>query len=158
VIDIAFRNIATGDWGFMSVNPGGGETWHPVGPSSTAYTPIGVGVFDSSGALVPTSDNPDGAEWGFSQGASEIAFRNTTTGDWGYMSVNANGGETWHAVGPTSTAFDAVKVADFNGDGLADVAFRNSTTGDWGYMSVNPGGGETWHALGSTSTDYFAVA
>lgn len=157
VVDIAFRETATGDWGYMSVNPGGGETWHAVGSSSAAYAVIGVGVFDTSGVPQAMSDNLLGAEWGFSEGASEIAFRNTTTGDWGYMSVNASGGETWHDVGSTSTAYDAVKVADFNGDGLADAAFRNPTTGDWGYMSVNPSGGETWHALGLSSTDYFVV-
>lgn len=35
--DLAFRNLTTGDWGYMTANLGGGETWHPAGPSSAAY-------------------------------------------------------------------------------------------------------------------------
>jgi hypothetical protein len=38
--DIAFRNNAAGDWGFMSFNPSGGEIWHSMGPASTAYSVI----------------------------------------------------------------------------------------------------------------------
>lgn len=158
VMDIAFRDTATGDWGYMSVNPGGGETWHAVGPSSTAYQFIGVGEFASNGVTQVQGGNSMEAEWGFTDTTVGLAFRNTATGDWGYMTINASGGETWHAVGPTSTAFQAVQVSDFNGDGLSDVAFRDPTTGGWGYMSVNASGGETWHAVGATSTDYFVVA
>jgi len=35
--DIAFRNVNTGDLGYMSLNSGGGETWHPMGITTTDY-------------------------------------------------------------------------------------------------------------------------
>jgi hypothetical protein len=157
VTDIAFRNVATGDWGYMTVNPSGDETWHAVGPTSTAYAFIGVGAFASDGVPHVQSGNTMEAEWGFADTSAGVAFRNIATGDWGYMTVDASGGETWHPVGATSTAYQAIQVADFDGSGLSDIAFRNPATGDWGYMSVHPAGGETWHAVGPTSTDYFVI-
>lgn len=132
--ELAFRNMATGDWGFMSAGPSG-EVWHPVGPTSPAYGAIGVGDFNGDGV-------------------ADIAFRQLATGAWGYMSANPGGGETWHDVGPTSTGYGAVGVGDFNGDGVLDIAFRSLSTGDWGFMSANPGGGQTWHSGGPTSLGY----
>lgn len=140
--ELVFRDNATGEWGYMSVTVGGAEAWRQLGATSTAYTVIGMGDL-----------NGDGRD--------DVAFRNTATGDWGYMSiVQASGGpvQQWHAIGPSSTAYTAVGIGDFNGDGVADVAFRNNATGDWGYMALNTSGaGQTWVAVGSSSTAYAAV-
>ena len=137
--DILFRDGATGDWGFMSANPTGGETWHAIGPSSTGYAAIGKGDFNGDGSL-------------------DVAFRNTSTGDWGFLTPSpSGGGETWHAIGPTSLGYAAVAAQDFGGDGTVDIAFRNTATGDWGYMSANASGGETWHAVGPSSTAYAVI-
>jgi hypothetical protein len=135
--DVAFRQAATGDWGFMSPSASS-ATWRSVGPSSTAYTALGTGDFNGDGQF-------------------DLAFRQTTTGDWGFLTPNLSGGETWHPVGPTSTQYAVVGIADFNRDGAADIAFRSTATGDLGFMSVNPAGGEVWHPVGPTSTDYAAM-
>jgi hypothetical protein len=41
-------------------------------------------------------------------GHAEVAFRNTTTGEWGYLSPTAGGGEIWHGVGSTLLDYYAV--------------------------------------------------
>jgi hypothetical protein len=137
--DVVFRQIPTGDWGYMTPNSGGGETWTAVGPSSVSYAGIGAADFNGDGLR-------------------DVAFRNITSGDWGILTpAIGGGGETWHAIGPTSTSYAAAAVADFNHDGATDVAFRNTSTGDMGYMSVNPAGGEIWHPVGPTSIGYAAM-
>jgi hypothetical protein len=90
-------------------------------------------------------------------GPTDLAFIQTATGDWGLMAANPSSGETWRAVGPSSTAYTALGTGDFNGDGQFDLAFRQTATGDWGFLTPNLTGGETWHAVGPTSTRY-AVA
>ena len=183
---VAFVSTATGDLGFMTANPLGGEIWHPVGPTSTAYSAIAKGDFNGDGVLdIAFRSNATGG-WGFmsvnpsggetwhdigptslayaalgsgdfgGDGRIGVAFRNTA-GDWGYMTANASGGETWHGVGPTSAAYSAVGVGDFDGAGVDGIAFRNNATGDFGYMTVNPSGGEVWRPIGPTGTGYAAV-
>lgn len=185
--DVVFRQVSTGDWGYMTANAGGGETWHPVGASSTAYAAIGTGDLNGDGMLdVAFRDSATG-EWGFltpvngggetwhdigatstayavvavadfnKDGAADIAFRNGATGDLGYMSVNGSGGETWHPVGPTSVDYTPLGAGDFNSDGVKDIAFRSGASGEWGFMTVNLGGGETWHDVGPTSLAYEAI-
>ena len=75
------------------------RTWHPIGPTGTGYAVLGAGAFDNSGL-------------------EDVAFRNTTTGDWGYMTITPGGGEAWHAVGPTSIAYAAVGVGVYGAGGL----------------------------------------
>ena len=139
--DVAFRNTAAGDWGYMSVTGSGGETWHGIGVASTAYDVIGEADFNGDGI-------------------ADLAFRNAAAGDWGYMALNSSGaGETWHGIGPASTAYVALGAGDFNGDGVADLAFRNAANGSWGYMALDrSGAGEAWHDMGSASTYYVAMA
>jgi Ca2+-binding RTX toxin-like protein len=92
-------------------------------------------------------------------GGTDVLFRNGATGAWGFMSANASGGETWHAIGASSADYAMIGKGDFNGDGALDVAFRQTSTGDWGFLTPSAsGGGETWHAVGPTSTAYAAVA
>jgi hypothetical protein len=136
--DLAFRNGSTGQWGFMSANPAGGQTWHTIGSASLGYDAVGMADFNGDGI-------------------SDIAFRSSATGDFGYMSPTGTGGQTWRPVGPTSTDYQATGAGDFNGDGVHDVAFRNGQSGDFGFMTVNPAGGEAWHGLGPTSTSYAPV-
>jgi len=154
-LDIAFRDLATNDWGYMTVNPGGGETWHELGLVSTTY------LYTNAGKPVPATLGYDVIGVGHFDGGAypEIAVRSPSTGELLFFTPNTNGpsGPVTVDVGPTSTAYVPVAVADFNGDGRTDIAFRNADTGNLGYMSVNPGGGETWHPMGSTSTDYFAL-
>ena len=154
-LDIAFRDLATNDWGFMTVNAGGGETWHELGLVSTTY------LYTNAGKPVPATLGYDVIGVGHFDGGAypEIAVRSPSTGELLFFTPNSNGptGPVTVDVGPTSTAYVPVAIADFNGDGFSDIAFRNVDTGDLGYMSVNPGGGETWHPMGPTSTAYFAI-
>ena len=183
---VAFVNSTTGDLGYMTANATGGETWHPVGPTSTAYSAIAKGDFNGDGVLDIAFRNNASGGWGFmsvnpgggetwrdvgpsslayaslgsgnfgGDGQIGIAFR-SAAGDWGYMTANSSGGETWHGVGATSAAYSAVGVGDFDGSGHDSIAFRNNATGDFGYMSANPSGGEAWHPIGPTGTGYAAV-
>jgi hypothetical protein len=154
-LDIAFRNLSTNDWGFMTVNAGGGETWHELGLVSTTY------LYTNPGKPVPAVLGYDVIGAGRFDGGAypEIAVRSPSTGELLFFTLNSNGpsGPVTVDVGPTSTAYVPVAIADFNGDGRSDVAFRNVDTGDLGYMSVNLGGGETWHPMGPTGTAYFAL-
>ena len=184
---VAFVNTATGDFGYMTANPSGGESWHPAGPTSTQYSVIGKGDFGGSGhSSVAFRSNSTG-QWGFmtpgpaggetwhdvgptslayaalgsgdfdGSGDVGIAFRNAATGAWGYMTANSSGGETWHDVGATSTAYSVVGVGDFDNSGVDSIAFRNDATGDFGYMTVNAWGGETWRPIGPTGVGYAAI-
>ena len=184
---LLFRNAASGDWGFMQALPGGGETWHPIGSSSTDYVALGRGDFNGDGVLDTAFRQTTTGNWGFltinpsggetwhqagnaslaydavatgdilGSGSAAIVFRNASSGDWGFMSTDG-ASQVWHPIGPTGAAYSVIGFGDFNGDGIFDVAFRNGATGDWGYMSVNPTGGETWHGVGGASTAYAAVA
>jgi Ca2+-binding RTX toxin-like protein len=184
---VLFRNPATGDWGFMSVDGSGAEHWHAIGPSSSDYVAIGKGDFDGDGVLDAAFRQTSTGKWGFltinpsggeawhavgpsslaydavaagdilGDGTSEIVFRNAATGDWGFMQANAPGGQAWHAIGPSSADYSVIGSGDFNGDGVFDVAFRQGSTGDWGFLSIDPGGGETWHAVGPSSLAYEAI-
>jgi len=185
---LLFRNAASGDWGFMSANLGGGQTWHPIGGSSPDYAPIGRGDFNGDGVLETAYRQTSTGSWGFltigprggeswhqagsaslaydsvatgdilHSGSADIVFRNAASGDWGFMSTDGAGNQAWHPIGASSAAYSVVGSGDFNGDGIFDVAFRNGATGDWGFMSVLPTGGETWHPVGSASTAYNPVA
>ena len=184
---LLFRNAATGDWGYMSTNPGGGETWHPIGSSSSDYAPLGRGDFNGDGVLDTAFRQTSTGNWGFltinpsggeswhqagsaslaydavatgdilGAGSADIVFRNAASGDWGFMSTNGSS-QVWHPIGASSASYSVVGYGDFNGDGVFDVAFRNGQTGDWGFMSVPSTGGEVWHPVGSASTAYAAVA
>jgi beta-glucanase (GH16 family) len=142
------------DWvhvyGLASAPPSGGT--NPSPPSGSGPTPP-----SGPGPAPPSTPQSAPADYN-GDGASEIAFRNPTTGAWGFMAAGAAGGQTWHDVGPTSTDYAVLGFGDFNDDGLADVAFRQKATGDWGFMTASPSGGETWHAVGPTSLDYSVIA
>jgi parallel beta-helix repeat protein len=185
---LLFRNPTSGDWGFMVADPGGGQSWHPIGGSSSDYVAIGRGDFNGDGVLDAAFRQTSTGNWGFltanptggqtwhaagnaslnydpvangdilHDGATDIVFRNAANGDWGFMSTNGAGSQAWHPIGATGAAYNVVGSGDFNGDGIFDVAFRDGATGDWGYMSVSPTGGETWHGVGNTSSAYTAVA
>jgi len=184
---LLFRNPTSGDWGYMSANNAGGETWHPIGSSSSDYAPLGRGDFNGDGVLDTAFRQTSTGSWGFltinpsggetwhqagnaslaydavatgdilSNGSADIVFRNASSGDWGFMSTNGSS-QVWHPIGATSSAYSVVGYGDFNGDGVFDVAFRNGQTGDWGFMSVPSTGGEVWHPVGSASVAYAAVA
>jgi len=184
---LLFRNPTSGDWGYMSANNAGGETWHPIGSSSSDYAPLGRGDFNGDGVLDTAFRQTSTGSWGFltinpsggetwhqagnaslaydavatgdilSNGSADIVFRNAASGDWGFMSTNGSS-QVWHPIGATSSAYSVVGYGDFNGDGVFDVAFRNGQTGDWGFMSVPSTGGEVWHPVGSASVAYAAVA
>jgi len=184
---LLFRNAASGDWGYMSANNAGGETWHPIGSSSSDYAPLGRGDFNGDGVLDTAFRQTSTGSWGFltinpsggetwhqagsaslaydavatgdilSNGSADIVFRNAASGDWGFMSTNGSS-QVWHPIGATGAAYSVVGYGDFNGDGVFDVAFRNGQTGDWGFMSVPSTGGEVWHPVGSASVAYAAVA
>jgi len=184
---LLFRNGPSGDWGYMSANLSGGETWHPIGPTSPTYAALIRGDFNGDGVIDTAFRQMLTGEWGFMTinplggeswrpvgsasiaydavasgdiqhtGSADIVFRNTFTGDWGFMSTNRFS-QVWHPIGATSAAYSVVGSGDFNGDGVFDVAFENGATGDWGFMSVSPTGGESWHPVGNASTAYDAVA
>ena len=94
--DILFRNNTTGDMGYWDVLNGKNNGWVPLGPSSTAYTVVGVGDYEGNGA-------------------EDILFRNNTIGDTGYVNMFAgavsgpNGG--WVDIGASSTAYHVIAGA-----------------------------------------------
>ena len=150
VSDVLLRNNATGDIGYWAMN-GSYQGTHDIGPSSTAYSVVGVGDFNR--------DHTD-----------DILFRDPTTGDIGYFAMSNGGtgsgsGPTqgndvagtfagWNDIGPSSTDYQSVGVGDFYGTGTDDILFRNNTTGDQGFFAIRNGAFNGWHDLGPTSTDY----
>jgi hypothetical protein len=69
--------LPTGDWGYMTTTPATGvDVFHDLGFSSPAYTTIGIGDFNGDGF-------------------ADIAFKNPTNGDMGYMAVTP-AGAYWH--------------------------------------------------------------
>jgi hypothetical protein len=140
----------------------GDVTLAPPAPPPSDPPPSDPPPSDPPPATPPTTNPPLAAHVQIpgdynGDGASEIAFRNSGTGDWGYMASSASTGEIWHAVGTTSTDYASMGFGDFNGDGLADIGFRQNGTGNWGYMTANAAGGQAWHAVGTTSLDYDAI-
>ncbi len=66
-------------------------------------------------------------------GRSDIAARDTATGEWWVSLANSSGvpqAATLWGVASPSTAWSAPLIADFDGDGKADISARN-TAGEW---------------------------
>lgn len=117
-----------------------------------ALTPVDILQMEALGFHTQPSGPPS-----VPLAATDLVFRNITTGDWGFMRPTG-GSQVWHAVGSSSTAYQAIGTADFNNDGLFDVAFRNTSTGDWGFLTAQASGGESWQAAGASSLDYAVAA
>ena len=90
-------------------------------------------------------------------GTSDILFRNNTTGDVGFYSINNGANAGWKDVAVASTAYTLVGSSDFTGTGADDILFRNNTTGDTGFYNIANGASTGWHDVGASSTAYAVV-
>jgi hypothetical protein len=130
--DILWRNSSSGDTGYTDLH--GGNVWHGLGASSTAYSVVGAGDFNGDGF-------------------SDVLWRNNSSGDTSYTDLH--GGNAWHDLGASSTAYSVVGTGDFNGDGFSDILFRNAASGDTGYSDQH--NANAWHGLGAASAGYSVV-
>jgi hypothetical protein len=116
--------------------------WVDIGASSTAYSVVGMGLFEAGNGENNTSD---------------ILYRNNSTGDFGFYNI-VNGANTgWVHLGGSSTSYSVVGEGDFENDGSPDVLFRNNTTGDTGFYNIVNGANAGWHDIGASSTAYSVV-
>jgi hypothetical protein len=139
--DILFRDNATGDTGFYTIVNGAKTGWVDLGPSSTAYSVVGVGDFADDGT-------------------SDVLFRDNSTGDVGFYNIVNGVNKGWVDIGGSNTAYSVVAVGDFFGNnvGAADILFRDNATGDFGYYDIVLGKNTGWVDLGGSSTAYSIVA
>jgi hypothetical protein len=86
-------------------------------------------------------------------GVSDVLWRNSATGAWGFSDINNS--LAWHDLGGSSTAYSVVGLGDLNGDGASDVVWRNNLSGAWGWSDVH--NNLAWHDLGGSSTAYHVV-
>jgi hypothetical protein len=82
-----------------------------------------------------------------------VLWRNNSSGDTGYTDVH--GGNAWHGLGASATAYSVVAVGDYSGDGFDDILYRNGASGDTGYSDLHA---NAWHGLSAASTSYLVVA
>jgi hypothetical protein len=73
------------------LTPSGGESWQALSGPPPNYAAIGTADYNGDGI-------------------SDIMFRNSSTGNFGYMALNGTGGESWHSLGNLSTAFTSINT------------------------------------------------
>jgi hypothetical protein len=110
---------------------------------------VDIGAFESVPAFSDFS----------AEGRSDIALRNSGSGDLAQYQMNAAAITAAAIVGNPGVAYGIATIGDYNNDGYADLALQNSTTNDvavWlmngttmigGVLTGNPGPG--WNAVGS---------
>jgi hypothetical protein len=138
--DILFRNESGGDTGLYIMSNGVFQTWDDIGPSSTAYSIVGVGDF-------------------LGNGGQDVLYENLSGGDVGYYQINSSGALAgWTDIGPANTAYTVVGTGDFYGTGQSEILFRNNVTGDTGFYALDASGHlQAWHDIGASSTAYAIV-
>jgi FG-GAP-like repeat/RTX calcium-binding nonapeptide repeat (4 copies) len=132
--DILFRNNSTGDMWFEAMNNSVSPGWNPLGGSDTHYSVVGIGSFDF-----------------YSDGWSDILFRNNSTGDMWYRNIGSDG---WQQVGGSDTNYSVVGVGKYFGNEASDILFRNSSTGDTWFEAMSNGSFNGWSQVGGSNTSY----
>jgi ELWxxDGT repeat protein len=137
--DVLFRNTTSGDTWFEAISNGAPRTpspWQEIGGSDTHYAVLGVGDF-------------------YGTGASDILFRNSSTGDTWFEAISNGAFAGWHQIGGSDTHYSVAGVGDFSGYGTSDILFRNNSTGDTWFEAISDGAG--WNHIGGSDTHYFVV-
>ena len=116
--DVLLRNSVTGELYLyvLYYNLGLAETGVNFSLSKS------LGVFGADWSLANTGDfNGDGR--------SDIALKNTTTGQFYLFLMNADLTYSGSSLGIIGTDWNIATTGDYNGDGTDDIMWRNATTG-----------------------------
>jgi hypothetical protein len=135
--DILFRNNSTGDMWFEAMTSSAFVGWHPLGGSDTHYSVVGIGSFDF-----------------YTDGLSDILFRNNSTGDTWYANVGGGTVLSWQHVGGSDTNYAVVGVGKYFGNEASDILFRNNSTGDTWFEAMSNGNFNGWNSVGGSNTSY----
>jgi hypothetical protein len=139
--DILFINTSSGDTWFEAISNGAPRTpnpWQEIGGSDTHYAVLGVGDF-------------------YGSGASDILFRNISTGDTWFEAISNGASAGWHQIGGSDTHYSVAGVGDFSGYGTSDILFRNTSTGDTWSEAMSNGTFAGWNQIGGSDTNYSVV-
>jgi ELWxxDGT repeat protein len=137
--DLLFRDTTSGDtWvevfgsTLRRLNQG---PWDQIGGSDTSYCVAGTGDF-------------------YGTGASDVLFRNNSTGDTWFEAISNGGFAGWSQIGGSDTHYSVVGTGDFTGYGTSDILFRNNSTGDTWFEAISNGAFDGWHQIGGSNTNY----
>jgi ELWxxDGT repeat protein len=139
--DVLFRDTTSGDTWFEAISNGAPRTpspWQEIGGSDTHYAVLGVGDF-------------------YGTGASDILFRNSSTGDTWFEAISNGAFAGWHQIGGSDTHYSVAGVGDFSGYGTSDILFRNNSTGDTWFEAISNGAFNGWDHIGGSDTHYSVV-
>src|SRR4051794_26684465 len=84
-------------------------------------------------------------------------FRNNSTGDTWFESMNKGAFTGWHQIGGSDTHYAVVGEGDFFGNGTSDILLRDSASGDTWFEGMSNGSVNGWHQVGSSNTSYSVV-
>ena len=89
-----------------------------------------------------------------STSATDILWRNSSTGGVELWSPNGSGGFTYESLAAVSTSWEIQATGDFTGNGGDDILWRNASTGDVELWNSNGSGGFAYQDLGVVNTSW----
>jgi ELWxxDGT repeat protein len=132
--------------------------WFTDGTAAGTYELSGIsggyagGLAPSSFAIldqpIPPPDNFTGSN------ASDILFRNDSTGDVWLEAMSNGAFASWQQIGGSNTSYAVVATGDFDTDGTADILYRNNSTADLWFESISNGAFAGWHHISGLGSSY----
>jgi len=153
----AFDGYDLADWNGVGSDSNYNDPFGPGGPGSGGagtLSPTDLSIMDVLGwTPAPATQAPAAIDDFCGTGASDILFRNVSTGDTWFEAMS-NGACGWHQVGGSNPHYSVVGIGDFYGAGTSGILYRNASTGDTWFEAMSAGACAGWHQIGGSGTHY----
>ena len=123
-----------------------------VGGPSPGSDTLSVGIYDlTTDSYIYASNSIVATTTG---NASDILWRNASTGGVEFWSPNGSGGFTYDNLGAVNTTWQIAGTGDFTGGGEDGILWRNASTGGVELWNPNGSGGFTYESLSPVNTNW----